>query len=154
LGGGDAVDAGARVSAPVTVVLDNEAVQALARVAHPKHRRVLAFIDEINRRNQRGGRPISVVVPVAVRVEAGWDRTAPGAALVNRLARARDVVLDGPAADRSARLRREAAVSVVDATVAHAAEASAAPAVILTSDAADIGRLAALVAGTPRVVRI
>lgn len=142
------------MTAPVTVVLDNEAVQALARVTHPKHRRVLAFIDELNRRDQRRGRRTSVVVPVAVRVEAGWDRTAPGASLLNRLTRARDVVLDGPAADRSAQLRREAAVSVVDATVGHAAEAVGSPAVILTSDAADLRRLAAFVAGTPRIVRI
>jgi hypothetical protein len=142
------------MTAPAVVVLDNEAVQALGAVTHPKHRRVLSFIDEINRRNQRRRQRIRVVVPVAVRVEAGWDRTARDAALVNRLAQARDVVLDGSAADRAAQLRRAAAVSAVDATVGQAAEAAAAPAVILTSDAADMARLAGLASGNVRVVRL
>jgi hypothetical protein len=142
------------MTAPAVVVLDNEAVQALGTVTHPKHRRVLSFIDEINRRNQRRRQRIRVVVAVAVRVESGWDRTARDAALVNRLAQARDVVLDGAAADRSAQLRRAAAVSAVDATVGQAAEAAAAPAVILTSDPADMARLAGLANGDVRVVRL
>jgi hypothetical protein len=89
-----------------------------------------------------------------VRVEAGWDRTARDASLLNRLARARVVPLDGPAADRSVQLRRAAAVSVVDATVGQAAEAAGAPTVILASDVADMARLAGLVAEEVRVVRI
>jgi hypothetical protein len=84
----------------------------------------------------------------------GWDRTARGASLPDRLARARDVPLDGPAADRSVRLRRAASVSVVDATVGQAAEAAGSPTVILTSDVADMARLAGLVAGEVRAVRI
>jgi hypothetical protein len=136
------------------VVLDDEAVQALGRVTHPKHRRVLSFVDEINQRNQRRRQQTGVVVPVAVRVEAGWDRTARDAALMNRLARARDVALDGSAADRSTRLRQAAAVSVVDATVGHAAEAAASPAVILTADTTDMRRLAGLLDGDIRVVGI
>jgi hypothetical protein len=142
------------VTSAVAVVLDNEAVQALARVTHPKHRRVLSFIEEVNQRNQRRRLRISVVIPVAVRVEAGWDRTARDAALLNRLARARDVPLDGPAADRSVQLRRAAAVSVVDVTVGQAAEAAGSPTVILTSDVADMARLAGQIAGEVRVVRI
>jgi hypothetical protein len=47
-----------------------------------------------------------------------------------------------------------AEVSVVDATVAQAAETLPSPTVILTSDAADMRRLAALVRGEARVVRI
>jgi hypothetical protein len=142
------------VTAAAAVVLDNEAVQALGTVAHPKHRRTLSFIDAVNQRNQRHRTPISVFVPVAVRVEAGWDRTAPESSLVNRLARAHDVVLNGAAADRAARLRVAAEVSVVDATVAQAAEASPSPTVILTSDVADMRRLAALLDGGAQVVRI
>jgi hypothetical protein len=115
---------------------------------------VLSFIEVINQRNQRRRLRTSVVIPVAVRVEAGWDRTARDASLLNRLARARDVPLDGPAADRSVQLRRAAAVSVVDATVGQAAEAAGSPTVILTSDVADMARLAGLVAGEVRVVRI
>lgn len=142
------------MTSAVAVVLDNEAVQALARVTHPKHRRVLSFIEEINQRNQRRRLRTSVVVPAAVRVEAGWDRTARDASLLNRLARARDLPLDGPAADRSVQLRRATAVSVVDATVGQAAEAAGSPTVILTSDVADMARLADLVAGEVRVVQV
>jgi hypothetical protein len=149
-----ALRAGVDVTTAVAVVLDNEAVQALARVTHPKHRRVLSFIEEINQRNQRRRLQTSVVVPAAVRVEAGWDRTARDASLLNRLARARDLPLDGPAADRSVQLRRAAAVSVVDATVAQAAEAAGSPTVILTSDVADMARLADLAAGEVRVVQV
>jgi hypothetical protein len=142
------------LTSAAAVVLDNEAVQALARVTHPKHRRVLSFIEEINQRNQRRRLQTSVVVPAAVRVEAGWDRTARDASLLNRLVRARDLPLDGPAADRSVQLRRAAAVSVVDATVGQAAEATGSPTVILTSDTADMGRLADLLAGEVRVVQV
>jgi hypothetical protein len=154
VGGRAALRAGVGVTSAVAVVLDNEAVQALSRVTHPKHRRVLSFVEEINQRNQRRRLRSSVVVPVAVRVEAGWDRTARDASLLDRLARARDVPLDGPAADRSVQLRRAAAVAVVDATVGQAAEAAGSPTVILTSDVADMARLAGQVAGEVRVVRI
>lgn len=139
---------------PTTVVLDNKAVQALVDVNHRKHRRALAFIEAANQRSGRRRPPIAVIVPVGVRIEAGWDRSAPGAAELNRISRARDLVLDGRAADRAAQLRQEAGVSVVDATVAQAAEASAGPVAILTSDASDMRRLAASVAGDVTVVRL
>ena len=89
-----------------------------------------------------------------MRVEAGWDRTAPTAAILNRLSRARDVVLDGHGADRSAQLREQAGVSAVDATVGQAAGAAHAPVAILTSDASDMRRVAALVLTDVRVVRL
>jgi len=139
---------------PATVVLDNEAVQALADVNHRKHRRTLAILEATNRRSGRRGQHISVVVPVAVRIEAGWDRAASAAAALNRISRTRDVILDGQAADRATQLRRQAGCSVVDATVAQAAEASDGPVAILTSDASDMRRLAALIAGDTRVVRL
>jgi hypothetical protein len=142
------------MTAPASVVLDNEAVQALAAVTHPKHRRVLAFIEAVNQRNQRRRSVTGILVPVAVRVEAGWDRTAHGSSLVNRLARARDVVLDGHAADRASQLRAAAGVSVVDATVAQAAESAPSATVILTSDVADMVHLAAMLGRGVRVVRI
>lgn len=115
------------MSTPATLVLDNEAVQALLDAAHPKHRRVLSLVEEVNRRNQRR-RQTLVVVPVAVRVEAGWDRTGRAGVEANRISQARDAVLDGAGADRAAHLRRAAAVSVVDATVGQVAEACASPA--------------------------
>lgn len=137
-----------------TVVLDNEAVQALIDGAHPKHRWTVAFLDEAARRTLQRRHPTAVVVPAAVRVEAGWDRTRATSAGANRRIRARDVPLDRQAADRAARLRRLAGVSVVDATVGQAAEAAASPVVVLTSDVADMRRLAALVDGEVRVVRV
>jgi hypothetical protein len=139
---------------PATLVLDNEAVQALADVNHHKHRRALAFIEAANQRTGRRRPRVSVVVPVAVRVEAGWDRRAPPSAAVNHISRARDAVVDGPAADRASELRGQTGVSVVDATVAQAAEVSPGPAAILTSDSSDMRRLAALVAGDVRVLQL
>jgi hypothetical protein len=143
------------VTAPAArVVLDNEAVQALSDVAHSKHRRVLAFFEVVNQRSGRRRQPMTILVPVAVRIEARWDRRAPSAASLNRISRARDVALDGSRADRSAELRAATGVSVVDATVAQAAEASTGPAAILTSDTADLRRLATLLDGDVRVVRL
>jgi hypothetical protein len=137
-----------------TLVLDNEAVQALGDVNHPKHRRALAFVEVANQRSGRRRQPVSVVVPVAVRIEAGWDRRAPTAAMLNRISRARDVVLDQSGADRCAEIRQLARVSVVDATVARVAESSPQPAVILTSDASDMRLLAGYVEGDVRAVRL
>jgi len=139
---------------PATLVLDNEAVQVLADVHHRKHRRALAFVEVANQRSGRRRQPLAVVVPVAVRVEAGWDRSAPGAAVLNRISRARDVVLDGHAADRAVQLREQAGVSVVDASVGQAAEAAIGPVAILTSDASDMRRLAAQVLTDVRVIRV
>jgi predicted nucleic acid-binding protein len=136
---------------PETIVLDNEAVVALSERAHRKHRAALAVLDGFAARRVR--KPaLRVVVPVAVRVEAGWDRTDPGAAVLNRVSGARDVELDGSRANRSTQLRHAAAVSVVDATLAQVAESAIQPAVILSSDRADMRRLAALVGGDVRVV--
>jgi hypothetical protein len=124
------------------VVLDNEAVQGLLDPHHPKHRRVVALLTEVNRRNVRRAGRVTVIVPTPVRVEAGWVRTDPAGANANRLARPRDHILDTVAADRAAQLRAAADVSVVDACVAQAAEAAPRPAVIVTSDAQDMTRLA------------
>jgi len=139
---------------PRTIVLDNEAVQALADVHHRKHRRALAFIEVANQRNGRRRQVVGVLVPVAVRVEAGWDRSAPEAATLNRISRARDSVLDAPAANRATAMRLDTGLSVVDATVGATAEVAAEPVVILTSDAADMRRLAGLVEHEVRVVRL
>lgn len=142
------------MSGPVALVLDNEAVRALADVNHRKHRRTLAFIEVVNQRSGKGRQPLSVVVPVAVRVEAHWDRRAAAAASLNRISRARDIVLDAHGTNRSAELRMQANVSVVDATVAQVAEASPKPVPILTSDLSDMQRLAAFIEGEIRVVHL
>jgi hypothetical protein len=129
---------------PGAVVLDNEAVGALADPAHPKHRDALAYLDVTNERRARGER-VRVVVPVAVRIEAGWDRRSPAAANLNRICRAADHPLDTAATDRATDLARcEPAASVVDVTVAQAAEAAGPdPVTIVTSDRDDFERLAA-----------
>jgi hypothetical protein len=86
-----------------TILLDNEAVQALADPSHRKHRRAVGYAQVVISRKARGA-AVTVAVPAAVRVEAGWDRTAPAWAFVNRL-RIADIPLDrthsGPALNGS-----------------------------------------------------
>ncbi|MGI8575939.1 MAG: hypothetical protein ACR2MA_11525 [Egibacteraceae bacterium] len=136
------------------MVLDNEAVQALLDPTHRKHRTVLAYLEVRNQR-QRGRRVNHrVLVPVGVRIEAGWDRTAATAADINRISAAVDVDLRRAGADRAVQLRQTADVSVVDATVGQTAESAQHPAVILTSDIDDMTRLAATLEGTVRVIGI
>lgn len=121
-------------------MLDNEAVQALRGVRHPKHRVVAAHLEAVVQRRRRGA-DVAAVVPTAVRVEAGWDRSAAGAAAVNRF-RVGDRALDTPAADVAATIRADLAVSVADAHVGAAVRALAADdVVVLTSDPADMARV-------------
>jgi hypothetical protein len=123
------------------VILDNEAVQALQSVGHPHHRRTLAHIQVVAQR-KRKALPVDLVAPTAVRVEAGWDRTAPAAAFVNRL-RIRDAALDGPAANVAAGIRARHEVSVANAHLG-AVVAALAPkgaVTVITSDPADVGKV-------------
>ncbi len=122
------------------LVLDNEAAQALVSSrAHDRRRAVV--VTAIMAANG------TVVVPTAVRVEAGWRRRDPAAAGANRLV-SNDVPLDGVDADRAVQLRRLVpSTSVVDATVVVAAErvatdAACAVVEVLTSDVPDISALA------------
>jgi hypothetical protein len=57
-------------------VLACEAVQARRDPGHPKHRRVVSQAQVVADRRRRAV-AIQLVVPTAVRVEAGWDRTSP-----------------------------------------------------------------------------
>lgn len=106
-----------------TVVLDNEAVQALLSVHHPKHSKVLAHV-QVTAARKRKSPELTLVVPTAVRVEAGWDRTSSTASLANRL-RVADVALDAHSANMAAGLRAASGLSVADAhigaVIAHAA---------------------------------
>jgi hypothetical protein len=126
------------MSAPRTVVLDNEAVQALRTTDHPKHARVIANVQVVAQR-KRKAIPLDVVVPTAVRAEAGWDRRAPTAALINLL-RIADMSLDSESANVAGELVARLGVSVADAhigaTVRTVAEHGAVA--IITSDAADM----------------
>ena len=127
---------------PGTVVLDNEAVEALADVRHPKHRTVLALLEVTNQRRSRKAQ-VRVAVPTAVRIEAGWDRNDPSSAHMNRISRAVDVNLNTAVANRCVRLRRLVPdASVVDVAVAQAAETAAQqPVTIITSDSQDMTSL-------------
>jgi hypothetical protein len=135
-----------------TVLLDNEAVQALLDPDHRKHRRALAHVQVVAQR-KRKALPIAFAVPTTVRVEAGWDRRARRSAFVNRL-RIGDLPLDRPAGDAAASLRRHHQVSVADAHLgASATDAAASGRVtVLTSDPDDVRRMVGQAAVT--VVRL
>jgi hypothetical protein len=134
--------------APARLVLDNEAVQALRDPAHRKHRRALAFVESMVVRGRDGAAP---VVPTAVRVEAAWDRRAPGAAPVNRL-RIVDVPLDRTGADRAAALVAALRVAVADAHLGAVVATMPGPCAVLTSDVDDVRRIAAHLGVPVRVV--
>ncbi|MGH3318755.1 MAG: hypothetical protein ACRDN9_01015 [Streptosporangiaceae bacterium] len=123
-----------------TVLFDNEAVQALADPVHRKHRRVLAMVEAVAARNLRRAGSVRLVVPTAVRVEAGWDRRAAKAAGLNRL-RVDEVPLDTARADRAARVRTALGVSVADAHLAASLRATLGPHAVLTSDTGDARRI-------------
>ena len=123
------------------VVLDNEAVQALASVRHPKHQRVLGHMEAVERRKRQVA-AISLLVPAAVRVEAGWDRTSPQWAFLNRL-RITDVPLDAVHANAAAAIHERTQVSVADAHIGTTLQlAPNADVTVITSDPGDIRRVA------------
>jgi predicted nucleic acid-binding protein len=123
------------------VLLDNGAVQALRDPAHRKHRRVLSEIEFAFRRAVRTLR-VRVAVPAAVRVEAGWDRTAAAWAFINRFPIA-DIPLDGDHADTAAGIVKRTGVSVADAHLGAAIQAAENDHVlVLTSDPGDMRRVA------------
>src|ERR1700744_6310792 len=83
-----------------------------------------------------------IAVPAAVRVEAGWDRTAAAWAFVNQL-RIADIPLDARHADAAASIRQRAQVSVADAHLGAAIQGAEADHVtVITSDPRDIQRVA------------
>ena len=126
------------MSSPKTVVLDNEAVQALRTTEHPKHAQVIAHVQVVAQR-KRKAISLNVVVPTAVRVEAAWDRRAPTAALINHL-RIADASLDAAIANVAGDLVSRLGVSVADAhigaTVRSVADQGAVA--IITSDPGDM----------------
>jgi len=123
------------------IILDNEAVQALADPAHPKHRHVMSHMQVTASRKRRAMR-IAVAVPTAVRAEAGWDRTSPTWAFLNHLFIA-GVPLDTTQANIAARIHSEAKISVADAHAGAVIQASPASEItVLTSDPVDLRRAA------------
>lgn len=124
------------------IVLDNEAVQALSDPAHKKHVHVMSHVRVVADRKSRG-LPIRIVVPTAVRVEAGWDRTMPAWAFLNRLLIG-DITLDGVNANIAASIRQDARVSVADAHIGAVIQATtAAKVTVITSDPGDVRLVAA-----------
>ncbi|MGI9032972.1 MAG: hypothetical protein ACR2HY_04695 [Acidimicrobiales bacterium] len=82
-----------------------------------------------------------VLVPTAVRVEAGWSRTDPGAATLNRL-RAEDAPLDTLSANVAAGIVDRIGVSVADAHLGAVAQNVRGDVAVLTSDPDDVRRAA------------
>ena len=97
------------------VVLDCEVVRALQDPGHPKHRHVVSHAQVVANRKRRAA-TIQMVVPTAVRVEAGWDRTSRAWVLPNRL-RIADSPLDTASANTAASIRDRTGVSVADSHV-------------------------------------
>ena len=129
------------------VLLDNEAVQALGDPHHAKHRRVLSHLQTVADRKRRA--VVSAAVPTAVRVEAGWDRSAPRSAFLNRLL-IRDVSLDKDHADVAAAISDHTGVSVADAHLGAVMRAADVAVAVVTSDPGDMRA----VAGDARVTVI
>ncbi|MDY7104875.1 MAG: hypothetical protein S0880_27125 [Actinomycetota bacterium] len=130
-----------------TVILDNEAVQALAAPDHRKHRQVLAHLAAVVARRRKGA-TVTAIVPTAVRVEAGWDRSSAEAAALNRF-RLTDHPLDRRTADTAAAIVAGTGVSVADAHIGAVASTATGDIVVLTSDPGDIA-----LASAPRRVTV
>jgi hypothetical protein len=119
------------------VVLDNEACQALAHPGHRKHRQVVSQAQVVAARKSRAA-AIEVVVPTAVRVEAGWDRASPAWVFPNRL-RIADITLDATSASNAAAIRNRTGVSVADAHLGVVIQAPSADQItVVTSEPADM----------------
>jgi len=119
------------------VVLDNEAVQALRGPDHPKHRQIVAHAQVVAQRKRRAV-DVGIVAPTAVRVESGWDRSAPPWAFVNRL-RIGDILLDALHADSAADIVNRTGVSVADAHIGAVINSTAADRItVVTSDPDDM----------------
>jgi hypothetical protein len=123
------------------VVLDCEAVQALRDPGHPKHRQVVSQAQVVASRKRRAV-AIQMVVPTAVRVEAGWDRTSPAWVFPNRL-RIADSPLDTVSANTAAGIRDRTGVSVADSHLGTVIQsASDGQITVVTSDPGDMRRVA------------
>ena len=128
------------------VLLDNEAVQALGAVAHPKHRRVLSYVQVVTQRKRRAVQ-VNVATPTTVRVEAGWDRSAASWSFPNSL-RIDDAVLDASQANSAASIRAGTGVSVADAHLGAVIRSTPVLQItVVTSDPSD----ARIVAGDRRI---
>jgi hypothetical protein len=127
-----------------TVILDNEAVQALWSADHKKHRRALSYVQVVAVRKRKGRGNAQILVPTSVRVEAEWDRSDPRAAFINLLG-IRDAPLGTESANRAAALAGQHHVSVGDAHVGATVlllPDDSGPVTIISSDSADMRKVA------------
>lgn len=118
----------------MSLVLDNEAVQALMDQRHPKHTLVTGHLWVAD------ARKFHIKVPATVMVEAGWDRSDQRSAALNRLHPQVDP-LDEPRARECIRLQQLRRVGVVDAHVAALANSQTDRVTVLTSDSDDMEEL-------------
>lgn len=141
----------ARATPPASVVLDNEALQALADPRHRKHQVMLEKIAAVKYECGRGA-SVRVVTPTAVRVEALVSQQNAGTATLGRF-RVQEIPLDATRADRCVALAVVARGTTVDATVAEAAEGEARTrqVSVYTSDVGDLTRLIGHVDNAARV---
>ena len=129
------------------IVLDCEAIQALRVPGHPKHHRVVSQAQVVASRKRRAV-AIQMVVPTAVRVEAGWDRTSPAWVFTNRL-RIADSPLDTASANAAADIRDRTGVSVADSHMGTVIQSAPDGKItVVTSDPGDMR----LVAGDKNVI--
>ena len=135
-----------------------EAVVALRDPLHANHSTVRALAQTARARRAKRGDPVhrQMVVPIAVRVESGWDRTNSSWAGMNGLP-VQDETLDATAGNRAAGLRAalhsppKKPMSVADA---HLGAAMTTGDVIVTSDAGAISRMASHRGVAVTVVRV
>lgn len=141
----------ARPRVAASLVLDNEALQALADLQHTKHRVMLEKIAAVKYESERGA-SVRVVTPTAARVEALVARQTGGTAALGRF-NVQDIALDSTRADRCVTLGAASTATAVDTTVAEAAEseARARRVTVYTSDVGDLNRLVAQADNSARV---
>ena len=124
------------------VILDNEAVQAILQPHHPKFRSVAARVEAARWRSANHTQ-VSLHVPATVQVEAGWDRTSPRAARLNRYPITINP-LDASTADAAARIVAEYSVTPANAHIGVLCQKHATGnirVIVLTSDPEDIVRV-------------
>lgn len=122
------------------VVLDNEALQAVADLRSPKHTRTLAYLKAAALDARRRKQHTRVFTPTVVRLEAGLSRHSPGNVGLG-LFRVRDVPLDSDRVEQALALPSAQRVSPADAAVAELASSLPGDVVVLTSDGADLEML-------------
>lgn len=144
---------------PETVLLDNEAVSVLLDPHHRQHKALMAYFVYIGLRKVRvrGKRTTTgpqLCVPVAVRVEANWDRRQHNAALEKEARIVADIPMTSQSADEAADIKAACDVSVPDAHIGASLSCTEGPHAVITSDSKDVQAMAAYRGLTVNVVLI